>query len=159
MRQRDGDVLSWGTPVRKMTTQAWQEISADGAPPGVYTPNMSDADMRAWKAKMAGQRTPGELRAEIRKTVSSEGTDGACAENRWARDKGRRAGAHAQVLLLVYADGEVRMSGNGTMAFSQAAWAELERAVAEARTVLAQYEAEESYQALPQRVREAVEAL
>lgn len=146
MQRRDGEVLSWGTPAKAMTTQAWQRISADGAPPGVYTPDMAEADMRAWKAKMAGQRTPGELRVEIRKTAVGKGT-------------GKRPTAYAQVLLLVYADGEVRVSGNGTMAFSGDEWREFQRAVAEARAALAKYQADQDYKALPDHVRKAVEAL
>ena len=107
-------VLRWDRPPRAMSTAEWKAISADGAPPGVYTPNMSDTDKLTWKAKLAGGKDP---RAEIRKTVT--------------------AGYHyAQVLIVIRPDQTVTVSGNGTMCFSQKEWAELAAAVEEARHAL-----------------------
>lgn len=130
-------MLWWGTPAKAMPQQEWLAISADGAPPGVYVPNMSEADQFRWKARLAGQRTPGELRVEVRKSVSSPGTGRTHKENR-----GNRWGTFAQVLVLVYEDGEVRVSANGQMAFSPQDWAELATAVSEARKALARYREE-----------------
>lgn len=129
-------ILRWDRPARAIPHEEWLRISADGAPPGVYTPNMSEADALAWKAKMAGQRTPGELRVEIRKAVSSPGTGRTHREN-----KGHRWPSYAQVVILVYADGEVRMSANGQMAFSPREWGELSQAVSEAREELSRQQA------------------
>lgn len=60
-------LLSWEQPKRLKSTEEWQERSADGAPPGVYVPNMSKDDQLKWKAKLIGKNseTP---RIEIRKT-------------------------------------------------------------------------------------------
>jgi hypothetical protein len=58
-------VLSWDKPKRKMPKEEWMKISADSAPPGVYTPNMSKNDMLKWKAKhIKGD----DERVEIRKS-------------------------------------------------------------------------------------------
>jgi len=58
-------ILMWDKPKRKMSVKEWKNISADGAPAGVYTPNMSKEDMFKWKAKLIGGKVP---RVEIRKT-------------------------------------------------------------------------------------------
>jgi hypothetical protein len=61
-------VLDWNKPERAMPVEQWQAISADGAPPGVWTPNMSDQDRERWKAKLVGVRK-GEPQVEIRKST------------------------------------------------------------------------------------------
>lgn len=133
-------VLSWDKPPKAIPHEEWLAISADCAPPGVYTPNMSEADRYRWKAALAGQRTPGELRAEIRKSLGSEGTGGSgTSANGWKGDPGKRRRTHAEALILVYEDGEVRMSANGQMAFSPQDWADLSLAVEEAREALRRY--------------------
>jgi hypothetical protein len=58
--------LSWDKPAKAMPHEEWEAISADSAPPGVYTPNMSKEDMLKWKAKKVGQRV------EIRKTAGAQ---------------------------------------------------------------------------------------
>jgi hypothetical protein len=88
-----------------MTTEQWQAISADSAPPGVYVPNMSEADRDAWKAKLIGGRDP---RVEIRKAAGG-----------------------TQVLIVVRPGG-VRMSMNGPASFTREEWGQLAAAVAEA---------------------------
>ena len=62
-------VLSWEKPKKKMNTEEWKKISADGAPPGVYTPNMSREDKLKWKAKLIKGKRP---RVEVRKTFESK---------------------------------------------------------------------------------------
>lgn len=109
-------VLRWDRPAKVMSTEEWQAISADGAPPGVYTPNMSPADRLTWKAKLIGGANP---RVEIRKTAVN--TD-------------RRN--HAQLLIIVDAD-SVRMSANATVDLHTTEFDELTQAVQEARTALA----------------------
>jgi hypothetical protein len=59
-------ILSWDKPAKAMSHEEWEAISADSAPPGVYTPNMSKEDMLKWKAKKIGQRV------EIRKTAGAQ---------------------------------------------------------------------------------------
>lgn len=128
-------ILAWEEPPRAMTQEEWESVTADGAPPGVYAPNMSQDWAQRWKARLAGQRTPGELRVEVRKTVTSPGTGRTHREN-----PGNRLPAHAQALILIYADGEVRVSANGPMAFSPQDWRDLATAVTEARAALAAYQ-------------------
>jgi hypothetical protein len=98
-------VLMWDKPAKVMTTEEWQAISADSAPPGVYVPNMSDADRAAWKAKAIKGQDP---RVEIRKTAGG-----------------------TQVLIIVRPE-SVRMSMNGSATFTQEEWGELGTAVTEA---------------------------
>jgi hypothetical protein len=64
-------VLSWEKPKRAQSVEKWKSLSADGAPPGVYTPNMSSTDMLKWKAKLVGTKS-GLPRIEIRKTANSQ---------------------------------------------------------------------------------------
>jgi uncharacterized protein YigE (DUF2233 family) len=59
-------ILTFGKPKRAMSKEAHQSISADGAPPGVYVPNMSKVDAMKWKAKLVGQKT-GRHQIEIRR--------------------------------------------------------------------------------------------
>lgn len=103
-------VLTWDPRPRAMSREQWEAISADCAPPGVYTPNMSRADMELWKAKLFRGANP--PRVEIRKTVCG-----------------------TQVLIAVNPGG-VRMSMNGPAVFTVGEWDELHAAVAEVVTVL-----------------------
>lgn len=57
-------ILSWDKPKQVLTKEEWQDISADSAPPGVYTPNMSEDDRLKWRAKLIKGHDP---RVEIRK--------------------------------------------------------------------------------------------
>lgn len=113
-------VLSWDKPQRKMSKEDWKAISADGAPPGVYTPNMSEADKAKWKAVKKGQNS-GDLRVEIRKTVSG--------------DTPEKQHCYAQVLLVVRKD-SVALSCNGTAVFTADEADEMAKAIAEARLAL-----------------------
>ncbi len=63
-------ILVWDKPQRAMPLEQWYSITADNAPPGVYTPNMSQADAERWKAKLTGThgRQP---QVEIRKSVGA----------------------------------------------------------------------------------------
>lgn len=58
-------ILTWEKIPKTMSSEDWKKISADGAPPGVYRPNMSEKDMLKWKAKLILGDDP---RVEIRKT-------------------------------------------------------------------------------------------
>lgn len=62
-------VLEFEKPPKKMSTEEWKALSADGAPPGVYTPNMSYDDRRRFKAKQVGGEFP---RIEVRVSLPSE---------------------------------------------------------------------------------------
>ncbi len=104
-------VLCWDTPQRAVPVSEWLAISADGAPPGVYVPNMSPADMARWKAKLVNP-PGGDARVEIRKTAGG-----------------------VQVVVAVTRD-VVKIAMNGTAKFSPAEFDEMAAAVAEARARL-----------------------
>jgi hypothetical protein len=105
-------VLSWEAPPNATSTEQWQSISADGAPPGVYTPNMSAEDARKWKAKLVGKTTDNP-RVEIRKTT----------------------GNGIQVLIVVSRN-EIHLSMNGKAEFNTGEFWELENAIIEAQDAL-----------------------
>jgi hypothetical protein len=102
-------ILRWDKPKKKMSRQQWESISADSAPPGVYTPNMSDEDAATWRAKKFGGLNS---RVEIRVLKGS------------------------QVLIIVRPDGSVRISMNGPAELSETDWADFKSAVQEAQAVL-----------------------
>jgi hypothetical protein len=83
-------ILTWDKPAKVMSQAEYERILADGAPPGVYTPNMSPADMGKWKAKFVGGKS-GDPRVEIRKSTTM-----------------------GVQLLIVVRPKTVRMSMNGT---------------------------------------------
>lgn len=105
-------LLSWEKPPRKVSVEDWKSISADAAPPGVYTPNMSKADELKWKAKLVG-RTIGKPRVEVRKST----------------DNG------VQLLIVVSPD-SIRVSMNGSAQLSNQDWDDLNTAVGEAQAAL-----------------------
>ena len=117
-------ILSWDKPEKVMTTEEWQAISADSAPPGVYTPNMSEEDMRKWKARYVSGRNP---RVEIRKTVIGPER---------LPDSGRYTTQGYAQLLVIVEQTTVRVSANGTADFEGWEFDQLHEAVAEARLVL-----------------------
>ena len=92
--------------------------------------------MLAWKAKLLGQQSPGleKLRVEIRKTVI--GTD-----------------SHAQVVLIVGADGSVMQSMNSRAAWTAQDWRDQIIAVAEALGVLEAYKSQRLYEQITGPVR------
>ena len=85
-------MLIWDEPPKARTTEEHnQHYVADGAPPGVYVPNMPREWQEAWKAKKIGGKDP---RVEIRKS---------CVGERH----------YAQVLLVMRPGGKLQMSMNG----------------------------------------------
>jgi hypothetical protein len=51
-------VLMWDKPEKLHDSKEHADMySADGAPPGVFVPNMSDEDAMRWKAKFVGRKT------------------------------------------------------------------------------------------------------
>jgi hypothetical protein len=126
-------ILSWDKPEKIMSKEAWQSISADGAPPGVYSPNMSHEDMKKWKAKFIGGKSP---RVEIRKTTDNGTqvlivvTNGGfpCKVDRFTPEG-----------IELHSKGKnVRISQNGPAFFSFAELESLQQAVTEAKAVLTQ---------------------
>jgi hypothetical protein len=60
-------VLFWDKPRRIMTEERRRDtFSSDSGVPGTYVPNMSDTDVKRWKAKLVGHKA-GHPQVEIRK--------------------------------------------------------------------------------------------
>ena len=126
-------ILMWEKPQQIMSTEAWKKISADGAPPGVYTPNMSKDDMMKWKAKLIKGKTP---RVEIRKTFQKSNGKGYPSAEKYV-------GVCCQALIIVslsniegMKDCDVLVSMNGKCGMSFREVAEFNQAIAEANEVL-----------------------
>lgn len=109
-RTKPSGLLSWERPEKAQSTEKHNSCTADGAPPGVYVPNMSEADARKWRAKLVGGKDP---RVEVRTTQ--------CNAN----------------LVLIVRPHEVKLSMNGPACFDATTWEELQTAVREAKTILA----------------------
>ena len=62
-------VVMWDKPKQVISKEEWKNISADSAPPGVYTSNMSDEDAATWKGKIVGAKL-GCPQVELRKVFS-----------------------------------------------------------------------------------------
>ncbi len=108
-----------------MSVESWKSISADGAPPGTYTPNMSREDAAKWNAKLCGHRS-GHPQVEIRSS---------------------RGGSQLLVIVSLEANIKyqgrtsqcnVRMSANGPLHFSFDDWQNLNLAIEEAKEKLAE---------------------
>ncbi|PZR63210.1 MAG: hypothetical protein DI537_51960 [Stutzerimonas stutzeri] len=62
-------ILMWDKPKKVMTVEQWAEhYGFEDGPKGGYSPNMSEADQLAWKAKITGKKL-GFPQVEIRKTT------------------------------------------------------------------------------------------
>lgn len=122
-------ILMWDKPPRVMSKDAWKGITADGATPGTYVPNMSDADREAWKAKLVGI-TKDNPRVEIRKTTVGTqvliivGLTDLEQNDRWNRYKGKR----------------IKISQNGPAYWEEDEIHTLHGAINEARKVLLKLE-------------------
>jgi hypothetical protein len=105
-------VLYFDEIKKKQSQEDWSKsYFADGAPPGVYVPNMSDGDALLWRAKQIGGKNP---RIEIRKRL-----------NCWVN-----------VVVIVYPDESVKLSANGKMEFTPNEYRELITGIAQAKTLL-----------------------
>lgn len=126
-------VLMWDKPEKMMSTEDWLKISADGAPAGVYTPNMSQDDLFKWKATLIGTKK-GTPRVEIRKSFSKrDETTSGCFY----------VGVYCQCLIIVslgdvdnMGDCNVLISMNGKAGMSFTEINEFNLAIAEAKLVL-----------------------
>jgi hypothetical protein len=60
-------IVKWDKPKQTLSKEEWQSLSADSAPPGVYTPNMSKQDREAWKGTVKGTKS-GRPQVELRRS-------------------------------------------------------------------------------------------
>ena len=120
------DILDFTKPARAESVEDWKKRSADGAPPGVYHPNMSKENMLKWKAKLINAGKP-EARVEIQKTFH------------YSNDKPYPESINygAQVKIVVSnQEPNVLISTNGKIAMSMLENMELNLAINEAKLVL-----------------------
>lgn len=124
-------ILMWENPQKIMSTEAWKSITADGAPAGVYTPNMSKSDMLKWKAKLIKGKNP---RVEIRKTFQ---------KSNGKKYPETHIGVCCQALIIVSLEDiegmkncSVLVSMNGKCGMSLSEVIELDKAIIEATEVL-----------------------
>ena len=122
-------ILDWNRPKKVMTTEERNKISADGAPPGVYVPNMSEEDNQRWKAKLIGGPN---RRVEIRKNIVGEWRESKYKTFGGRKDRSRNC---AQLLCIVD-EHSVRISANGTLDFEGSEFGYFMLAVQEARQAL-----------------------
>jgi hypothetical protein len=116
-------VLSWDKPLRAMPVEEWASWQADSAPPGTYVPNMSDADIRKWKAKKVGFKA-GHPQIEIRKdsTVVVVSLGGGYKYKYYTPERTEGINVH--------------IATAGPIQWTWQEFAELQKAVAEARAIL-----------------------
>ena len=62
-------LVMWDKPKQVISKEEWKNISADSAPPGVYSSNMSKKDAATWKGKVVGGKL-GRPQIELRKVFS-----------------------------------------------------------------------------------------
>jgi hypothetical protein len=122
--------IMWDKPKKIMSEEEWKSITADSAPAGVYTPNMSEEDKYKWKGKLIRGKCP---RVELRKTCRKSNN----------RDGGKWTSVYCQLLVVVsfkdidgMYDCNVRMSMNGKCGMSMDEFLEFNLAVDEAKAVL-----------------------
>lgn len=116
-------VLSWDKPERAVSTEEWASWQADSAPPGTYVPNMSDADVRKWKAKRVGFKA-GHPQIEIRKdsTVIVVSLGGGYKYKYYTPDETKGTNVH--------------IATAGPIRWTFEEFTELQQAVDEARAIL-----------------------
>lgn len=88
-------ILMWEKPEKVLSTEDWKAISADSTPPGVYSPNMSQEDMKKWKATLK-RKTKENPYIEIRKSTSARGQK-PNEELKWRSE----TSFSAQILIIV----------------------------------------------------------
>lgn len=130
-------VLMWDKPKKAMSSADWSSLSADGAPPGVYVPNMSDEDRHRWKAKLVGQAT-GFPQVEIRKdstviVLSLRGYKYRHYDTRQTPEAiaNERANKHCSDLLAPNDWATIHFASAGPMMLSTRGLEEMQQAIAE----------------------------
>lgn len=122
-------VLSWEQPKKKMPKEDWLKITADNAPLGVYTPNMSKEDMLKWKAKHIKGK---DERVEIRKSFHHNN----------GKKYPENVNYAAQVVIIVRKEAndqpQILISTNGKIGMSLFSFLDMESAIKEAFAVLTQ---------------------
>jgi hypothetical protein len=131
-------ILSFAKPKKVMSSEDYASISADSAPPGVYTGNMSQADRLRWKAKLVGSRS-GNHQIEIRTT--EPGANLVVVVNGSMPNFERQKHSWRQRELDPHS---IKVSANGPTFYTTRLWGSFTDAVEEARKVLALLDGDET---------------
>ncbi len=121
-------ILTFEKPKKLVPTVVHNNMySSEAIASGTYVPNMSETDMKAWKAKKISGN---DSRIEIRKTIV--GCDPTMKSSMWGGvTKKDKNNCSAQILVIVRPDRSVVMSANGRMAFDKISWDQLQQSVNE----------------------------
>lgn len=95
-------VLMWEKPEQAVSKESWKSRSADSAPPGAYTSNMSVEDLRRWKACVKGH-TKGYPQVELRRdgmviVLSTDGYKYKSYDTRGIVDDEDNMGGHVHIV-------------------------------------------------------------
>lgn len=134
-------ILSFAKPKKAMSNEDYASISADSAPPGVYTGNMSQADRLRWKAKLVGSRS-GNHQIEIRTT--EPGANLVVIVNGAMPNVEKRKTSWRQRETEPFS---IKLSANGPTFYDPDLWGRLMEAVQEARQVLGLLDTEDTRKA------------
>jgi len=127
-------ILSFTKPKKKTSTKEHNAYySSDSGIDGTYVPNMTEADMKTWKAKVVGSRS-GNHQIEIRKTL--RGAQMLIVVNGKMSNYVEKTGWNSQQTNAEMKPHLVKMSANGAMLFNSRTWVQLEVAVSDAMAVL-----------------------
>jgi hypothetical protein len=123
-------VLSFAKPEPAEPYEKWSSYVADGAPPGVYSSNMSEEDKLRWKAKLVGIRSKA-YQIEIR--TEEPGANLVLVVN---GERNHPPEGTPPAFARHAAPGAVKFSANGPTYYDPRLWEKLDDAVKEARLVL-----------------------
>lgn len=124
-------ILSFAKPDRVRSVEEWKnDNSADGAPPGVYVPNMSKGDQLLWKAKVVGTRS-GDHQIEIRSMAPGSNLVVIVNGSMPNRDKALR-----YQKALEETPHSIKISANGPTFYTKELWEAFQKAISEAHSIL-----------------------
>jgi hypothetical protein len=132
-------LLRWDKPEKIMSVEAWKDLSADSAPPGVYMPNMSQADAESWKAKLVGHKV-GRPHVEIRKTVRGVQLFLIVSQGKGYKYKYYVPDIHADDQHTGTIGINIHISTNGALQMTFVEFDAMKQVINEATTVLAKLE-------------------
>lgn len=139
-------ILSFAKPKKVMSSEDYASISADSAPPGVYSGNMSQADLLRWKAKLVGSRS-GNHQIEIRTTEPAANLV-VIVNGAMPNVEKRKTWLQRETEPF-----SIKLSANGPTFYDPNLWGRLMEAVREARQVLDLLDTEDTRKAALKTIR------
>lgn len=127
-------ILSWDKPGKVMSEQDRRDtFASDSGVPGTFVPNMSNADVARWKAKLVGHKS-GHPQVEIRKdsTVIIVSLHGGYRYKHYGNPNSPWPSSTAGINLHIATAGPIQWSWKD--------YEEFQQAIAEAREFLEKLE-------------------